>query len=549
MTLNAGAFERKGSSLLNVDFCKQCGGGAAARSKSAALTNGPQGGARPRKCRLTAKETNTIMSNPTIYERFEETVTRFSDQPAIVEQARTLTYAQLDRRIDAIAGQFPAQEKFVGIVADHGADLIAALFAVLKTGAAYVPAEPDFPEERIRFMMNESGVGFIITQRKYQEKLAGFPLLFLEDLAEAPSAPGDLCPARPESLAYILYTSGSTGVPKGVCVTNANVCHYVRAFQHEFHPAAGDRMLQYSVCSFDIFVEEVFTTLLSGAALAIPDAQAKADVVSLMDFVREKNVTMLSGFPYLLMELNELEKIPSSLRLLISGGDILRESYVNRLLPQVTVYNTYGPSETTVCCSYFHCNAQKALADGTYPIGKAVLGSKIELLDENGQPVPAGTVGELCISGDGVSSGYLDKSKNEMFVTGADGKRLYRSGDLGYLLPDGNLAFLHRKDSQVMILGKRVEPEEVENVLCDCDEVQTAVVCPFTDEHGLSHLTAYVVPENDSFSLSGVKEKLRRYLTSFMIPEFFVILDQIPLTPNGKPDVKRLPVVLKEGTC
>ncbi|MCD7821198.1 MAG: amino acid adenylation domain-containing protein [Clostridiales bacterium] len=489
------------------------------------------------------------MSNPTIYERFEETVTCFSDQPAIVEQARTLTYAQLDRRIDAIAGQFPAQEKFVGIVADHGADLIAALFAVLKTGAAYVPAEPDFPEERIRFMMQESGVGFIITQRKYQEKLAGFPLLFLEDLAEEPSAPENLCPARPESLAYILYTSGSTGVPKGVCVTNANVCHYVRAFQHEFHPAAGDRMLQYSVCSFDIFVEEVFTTLLSGAALAIPDTKAKADVVSLMDFVREKNVTMLSRFPYLLMELNELEKIPSSLRLLISGGDILRESYVNRLLPQVTVYNTYGPSETTVCCSYFCCNGQKALADGTYPIGKAVLGSKIELLDENGQPVPAGTVGELCISGGGVSSGYLDKSKNEMFVTGADGKRLYRSGDLGYLLPDGNLAFLHRKDSQVMILGKRVEPEEVENVLCDCDEVQTAVVCPFTDEHGLSYLTAYVVPENDSFSLSGVKEKLRRYLTSFMIPEFFVMLDQIPLTPNGKPDVKRLPVVLKEGTC
>ncbi|MCC8121229.1 MAG: amino acid adenylation domain-containing protein [Oscillospiraceae bacterium] len=489
------------------------------------------------------------MSNSTIYTCFEETVTRFSDQPAIVEKEQSLTYAQLNRRIDEIEENFPSKTGFVGIVADHGVDFIAAIFAVLKTGAAYVPAEPDFPEERIHFMMNESGVGFIITQRKYQEKLKEFPLLFLEDITEKPSARGDRCLAHPESLAYILYTSGSTGVPKGVCVTNANVCHYVRAFQREFHPAVGDTMLQYSVCSFDIFVEEVFTTLLSGAALAIPDSHARADVNALMDFIRGKNVTILSGFPYLFMEMNKLETIPFNLRLLISGGDILRESYVNRLLPQVTVYNTYGPSETTVCCSYFCCNGQKALEDGTYPIGKAVLGAEIELLDERGHPVPAGAVGEICISGGGVSNGYLDQSKNGMFMTEADGKRSYRSGDLGYLLPDGNLAFLHRKDSQLMILGKRVEPEEVENVLCDCEEVQTAVVRPFTDEHGLSYLTAYVVPQGSKFTLSQVKKKLSRYLTSFMIPEFFVVLDRIPLTPNGKPDVKSLPVVLKEGAC
>ncbi|MCD7770193.1 MAG: amino acid adenylation domain-containing protein [Oscillospiraceae bacterium] len=489
------------------------------------------------------------MSNSAIYDCFAEVAARSSEQPAIVERARSLTYDQLGRRIDVIAGSFPSQENFIGIVADHGADLIASIFAVLKTGAAYVPAEPDFPEERIRFMMQESGVGFIITQRKYQEKLKGFPLLFLEDITEKADAAGNHRLTTPKSLAYILYTSGSTSVPKGVCVTNANVCHYVRAFQHEFHPAAGDVMLQYSVCSFDIFVEEVFTTLLSGAALAIPDGGARADVRSLMDFVREKNVTIISGFPYLLMEMNGLEKIPSSLRLLISGGDVLRESYVNRLLPQVTVYNTYGPSQTTVCCTYFRCNGQPALEDGTYPIGKAVLGAAVELLDENMNPVPDGAVGEICISGGGVSNGYLDKSKNQMFVTRADGQPVYRSGDLGYMLPDGNLAFMHRKDSQVMILGKRVEPEEVENVLCDCEEVQTAVVCPFTDEQGLSYLTAYVVPEESGFVLSAVKKKLSRYLTSFMIPEYFVILDHIPLTPNGKPDVKSLPVVLKEGAC
>ncbi|MCD8096450.1 MAG: amino acid adenylation domain-containing protein [Lachnospiraceae bacterium] len=489
------------------------------------------------------------MSKSIIYEQFEEAMEQAPDQTAIVEDRRTLTYEQLDCRIRTIAGKFPSQADFIGIATDHGADQIASIFAVLKTGAAYVPAEPDFPEERIRFMMKESGVGFIITQQKYQEKLDGFPLLFLEDIRETESTPTEGCAAEQESLAYVLYTSGSTGVPKGVCVTNANVCHYVRAFQQEFHPEAGDIMLQYSVCSFDIFVEEVFTTLLSGAALAIPGGRARADIVSLMEFVRERKVTIISGFPYLLMEMNGLEKIPASLRLLISGGDILRESYVNHLLPQVTVYNTYGPSETTVCCSYFCCNGQKALDDGAYPVGKAVPGTRMELLDEQMKPVPAGSVGEICIAGDGVSKGYLDKSKNEMFVTGADGKPFYRSGDLGRLLPDGNLAFLHRRDSQVMILGKRVEPEEVENVLCDCEEVQTAVVCPCTDEQGLSYLTAYVVPGETKFVLSDVKKKLSRYLTSFMIPEFFVLVDHIPLTPNGKPDLKSLPLVLKEGDC
>ncbi|MCD8217641.1 MAG: amino acid adenylation domain-containing protein [Clostridiales bacterium] len=512
------------------------------------------------------------MNKSIIYEQFEEVVKQSPSQIAVVEDGQTLTYGQLHRRVCTIAGNFQLMEspasnsshqdtmslkafhagaspaKFIGVVTDHGADQIASILAVLKTGAAYVPAEPDFPEERIRFMMKESGVDFIITHRKYQEKLNGFPLLFLEDIKEQIPIPPETAEADPSSLAYVLYTSGSTGVPKGVSVTNANVCHYVRAFQHEFHPVSGDVMLQYSVCSFDIFVEEVFATLLSGAALAVPKGQSREDIQSLMDFVRENNVTIISGFPYLLMEMNELDAIPSCLRLLISGGDILRENYVNHLLPQVTVYNTYGPSETTVCCCYFRCNGQKALEDGTYPIGKAVSGSEIVLLDNDMKPVPSGSTGEICISGGGVSNGYLDKRKNKMFVTGADGKPLYRSGDLGLLLSDGNLAFLHRKDSQVMILGKRVEPGEVENVLCSLEEVETAVVCHFTDEHGLSYLTAYVVvPEGSEFVLSDVKKKMSRYLTSFMIPEFFVVLDHIPLTPNGKPDLKSLPVVLKEG--
>ena len=332
--------------------------------------------------------------------------------------------------------------------------------------------------------------------------------------------------ASPDDLAYILYTSGSTGKPKGVAVRNRNVCHYVRAFQNEFHPGEADIMLQYSVCSFDIFVEEVFTTLLSGAVLAIPSSETKKNIHTLMEFVDKNNITEISGFPYLLLEMNHLPQIPKSLRLLISGGDVLRASYITNLTDNVEIYNTYGPSETTVCASYYRCNDVTPLADGTYPVGKPVLGTEIEILDEHLTPVKLGEIGEICILGDGVSAGYIGnrEKENEAFVTWQDGSTLYRSGDLGYLLPDGNIAFLHRKDTQVMILGKRVEPVEVESVLCKCSEIEKAIVRPYTDEQNLSYMVAYIVLKHPEANLSTLKKEMARFLPNYMIPEFFIIL-------------------------
>ena len=172
-------------------------------------------------------------------------------------------------------------------------------------------------------------------------------------------------------------------------------------------------MLQYSVCSFDIFVEEVFTTLLSGAALAIPSAKTKENIHTLMDFVEKNNVTEISGFPYLLLEMNHLPSIPECIRLLISGGDVLRASYVTNLLDKAEIYNTYGPSETTVCASYFRCNDTIPLQDETYPVGKPVLGTQIEILNEHMVPVKPGEIGEICILGDGVSAGYTGSRKRE----------------------------------------------------------------------------------------------------------------------------------------
>lgn len=483
----------------------------------------------------------------TIYSSFKQQVAANPTSVAVFDGQRTLTYSELDCLADTLASTFPARPEFVGVVMDHSVQMIAALIAILKSGAAYVPVEPSFPQERIRFIMEECKVNFILTHRKYSDKLSDFPLVFIEQGTTAfPMLFDTKDLSTPDTTAYVLYTSGSTGLPKGVMVSNSNVCHYVDAFQNEFHIGRGDIMLQHSVCTFDIFVEEVFATLLSGATLAIPSEIAKSDICELMNFVEKHNVSIISGFPYLLLEMNKLPEIPASLRLLISGGDVLRHNYIDRLLSQAEIYNTYGPSETTVCASYFRCNDTTPLADGTYPIGKAVKGVSISILDEDMLPVRDGETGEICISGNGVSKGYIGKRENEAFVTMPNGSVVYRSGDLGVMQPDGTLLFLRRKDTQVMIEGRRVEPYEVQNILCSCDGVESGVVRPCTDEDGLSYLTAYIVTKTAvKLHIEDVKRAMSKFLPEYMIPECFIRLKNMPLTPNGKVNVKALPVVSK----
>lgn len=487
----------------------------------------------------------------TVYSFFKNIVDKFGNKPAIIESKREYTFSELSDIVDKIAGSFPGGTRRVGIVMSHRIEMIAAIFAVLKCGASYVPAEPDFPIGRIRYMMEEAEVDFILTEASFVGKLGGFPtrLIDCEICRSTKDNVNNKSAATPHSPAYVLYTSGTTGRPKGVCVTNGNICHYVKAFANEFKPAPGDVMLQYSVCSFDIFVEEVFASLLSGAALAIPSANEKENMNSLMNFVKKHRVTIISGFPYLLAEMNKLAEIPSCLRLLISGGDVLRAGYVDRLVNRITVYNTYGPSETTVCAAYYNCSLGEPLEDGTYPIGHPVEGAEIRILDKSGKELLPGEPGEICILGGGVSEGYVGDhaEENRAFEYSSEGV-MYHSGDLGYILPNGDLAFLHRMDTQIMIYGKRVEIAETESVLCGCAGVSQGIVRAFKDEDGLSYMIAYYVPARNNIKISEIRKEMADRLTPFMIPEFFVKINKIPLNSHGKPDINSLPVVMKEGS-
>ncbi len=476
------------------------------------------------------------MQTTTIYSRFASRVALHPDAPAVVGDGRGVTYRELDAMTDAIMSKFYSNHyPTIGIVMSHGIEMIAAMLAVLKSGAAYVPAEPALPRERIDYMMRTAGAGLVITND------------YCRDLPPAAPLPDR---SAPDGAAYVLYTSGTTGRPKGVVVENHSVVNYAEAFEREFHVAPGDVMLQYSICSFDIFVEEVFATLLNGATLAIPPAAVRdGSLADLMAFCERHGVTEISGFPYLLADMNRYRCHPSRLRLLISGGDVIRAAYISWLRDRdFVIYNTYGPSETTVCATYFRVDDAEPLDDGTYPVGRAVKGAEARILDDNLREVADGATGEICILGEGVSRGYLGNPPEQAnFVTLADGRRMYRSGDLGYRLHDGNIAFLRRKDKQVMILGRRVEPEEVENVLNESPCVERGVVRAFTDEQGLAYLTAYFVPSHKNCRLSRIRDFLRSRLADFMVPEFFVRMDEIPLTARGKVNKRALPVVMKEG--
>lgn len=476
------------------------------------------------------------MNGKTIYGRFREMVESHPDSPAVIQDGGTLSYRQLDALVDDIMAKFyDSGQKRVGIVMSHGACQIAAMLAVLKSGAAYVPAEPALPKDRIDYMMSKADVSLVIT----------------DDFCIGLKPAGRLMADRstPSGEAYILYTSGTSGKPKGVVVENHSVVNYAEAFEAEFHTGPGDIMLQYSVCSFDIFVEEVFTTLLNGAAVAVPPSSVyRRPLGELMDFVSRHGVTIVDGFPYLLAEMNKLDSLPDSIKLIISGGDVIRGSYITNLRDRgFKIYNTYGPSETTVCATYFRIDNAEPLADGTFPIGRPVKGVDVKVMNGQLEELPRGEIGEICITGSGVSRGYLGNPPEQAnFTVLPDGSRLYRSGDLGYVLPDGNLAFIHRLDDQVMILGRRVEPEEVENVLNACPCVERGVVRAFLDDQGLAYLTAYVMPK-ENCPLHEIREWLGSKLADFMVPEFFVKVRHIPITARGKVDMDALPVVMKEG--
>lgn len=499
-----------------------------------------------------------------VHQWFEEQAEQHPDRIAAVYGQHSLTYRQLNTRANQLARHLLAYQlapdQAVGILVPRSLDMLTSMLAVLKAGAAYVPMDPEHPTERVAYMMEDSGATVLltsvesvsITSLRFTGAVVDVsdPALYSGDADNIALAGKELLASH--HLAYILYTSGSSGKPKGVMVEHRNVTNYITAFQHEFHLTAEDVVLQQAAITFDASVEEIYPTLAAGGTLAMVSRDELKDIQLLNQFIRQQQVTVVSASPFILNELNQLPPFPH-IRIYISGGDVLKSEYVTRLLRSAKVYNTYGPTEATVCATYYRVPDTPDVHP--LPIGRPVANAAVYIMNRRGTDVmPIGVPGEICISGRGVTRGYMNRPEltEQQFVANPwiPGERMYKTGDLGRYLEDGQIQFLGRKDQQVKVRGYRIEPGEIEKSLLQHPHIQDGVVLVQEVLPSMQELCAYIVTDQE-LSVAELKTHLSAILPDYMIPSYFVRVDAIPLTHHGKIDRHALPQVnesIKVGT-
>jgi nonribosomal peptide synthetase DhbF len=435
-------------------------------------------------------------------------------------------------------------------------DLMVALLAVLKAGAAYLPLDPDYPSDRLAFMLADSGAKVLLAHPGIGDKLATTcaqtirldGLKSIDALGADDDDPG--IEIKPVDPAYVIYTSGSTGMPKGAVISHRAVCNFVLR-SVEFHEIrASDVVLQRTPLSFDASVLELFPPLVAGARLVLARAHGQGDGGYLGQLVEREGITVVSVVPSLLDVMLQLPETPrqfAKVRLVACGGEALSPGLRERFfaqLPWSRLHNGYGPTEATVNTTTWECEWPPTRQ--FVPIGRPHRNVKVYILDPEGEPVPMGVTGELFIGGVGLSDGYIDRRElnAERFVPdsfGLAGARLYRSGDLARFHPDGVIEHLGRADGQLKIRGVRIEPGEVESALMASGDVRECVVVAREDQPGDARLVAYVVPlDGCEVYDRDLRERLRRTLLPQMIPSAFVTLEQLPMTPSGKVDRRAL---------
>jgi amino acid adenylation domain-containing protein len=433
-------------------------------------------------------------------------------------------------------------EQPIALLCDRTAEWIVAMLGILRAGCAYLPLDPEVPPDRLAFILRDSGCQILLTGAG--QASAAFDGVRSIPVAEAlafpaPTAPGPTL--SPRLLAYIIYTSGTTGLPKGVQIEHGSFANTVGELGRGWELSSRDRVLGFAGAMFDASIVDNFLALTSGASLVIAPRDVILDPARFLDLLRREAVTVATLPPAYLSALGPVDLSP--LRLLITAGEAANPADVAHHSRRITCVNAYGPTETSVCASYYRLEAGAAFAADRVPIGKPIGHTTILILDESLEPLPIGAIGELCMGGVGLSRGYLNRPDldAERFVPNPfrEGERLYRSGDLGRLLADGNIEFLGRRDTQVKIRGYRVELGEVETVLKAHPAVGTAVVTAWTSADG-TELVAYVVPRA-GFEPRDLRRFLASKLPAYMVPSRWIAVPLLPLNTSGKVDREALP--------
>ena len=481
----------------------------------------------------------------TVVDQFEERAGSQPGDTALVFNGREMSYGELNNRANLIArelrGLGVTRESIVGLMTERGFGMMAGLLGIMKAGGAYLPIDPEYPKERIEYMLGDSGAGWLLGDDASLSKVAheAKKVGLNELMSGSGKAANPETVSRPEDLAYIIYTSGSTGRPKGVMVEHRNLNAYVHSFLNQCGIGGSDVMLQQASITFDTSVEEIFPILLSGGRLVLASRQEVNDTALLKELITRNDVTVVSCSPLLLNELNQ-PPVAKCVKTYISGGDVLKYGHMSNLPERARVINGYGPTETTVAAIFYQCRGDE---QGPVPIGRPIANWLAYLVDKYDKPVPVGVPGEILLGGEGVTRGYLGRPEltAEKFIqdpfTGRG--RLYRSGDLARWRPDGNMEFLGRADQQLKIRGFRIEPGEIEARLMSHPAVNEAAVAALDGEDGNKYLCAYIASDKE-LTVMELREFLSGDLPDYMIPARFVSLEKLPVTSHGKLDRKAL---------
>ncbi len=490
-----------------------------------------------------------------LHELFEHQADARPDATALVCAGARMSYGDLERRSNQLARLLRQRGvrrgDCVALWLPRSMEVLVALLGILKAGAAYVPLDPEYPADRVAFVLADCRARAVVTSSVFAARAgvwngAVVALALDECAAELAAQPAARLRAAdvgssPRDLCYVIYTSGTTGRPKGVEIEHRSACHFVRAEGKIFQVRPDDRVFHGFSIAFDASVEEIWLAFFAGATLVVGTAEMMRAGAGLAPWLAAAGVTVLSGVPTLLAMMEE--DVPS-LRLLILGGEVCPPDLVKRWWkPDRRVVNTYGPTEATVVATFADCCPGRPVT-----IGRPLPNYFARILDGRLQPAPPGEAGELCLGGIGLARGYLGRPEltAEKFIdwtqNGEPPLRLYRTGDLARRTSGGELEFLGRADAQVKIRGYRVELSEIESVLLECPGVLAAAAALREDVPGLPQLTGYIVPRGQSApDLELIRDLLRSRLPPFMVPALLEILDALPVLPSGKVDRKSLP--------
>jgi amino acid adenylation domain-containing protein/thioester reductase-like protein len=482
----------------------------------------------------------------TVHQMFEKNVDLHPNDTAVIFRDKKLSYGELNEQSKKIAAALRAENigpnDIVGIMAERSLAMVIGIMGILKAGGAYLPIDPAYPEDRIRYILADSKAKALITREKLKNRSSELYqgiILAIDKIISSTEKNQIKNTNRTDDLCYVIYTSGTTGRPKGVLVEHRNVVAYIHAFYRKTGLNKADVLVEQHAFTFDAFAEGLFGSLLSGAALVIPDDKEAQDLRGFVELVEKNKGTMVMVSPLFLSEMNRLPRI-SSVHSFVCGGDVLKWEYISRLMSGSVIYNNYGPTEATISATIFKC---EKILKGVVPIGRPINNYKIIILDPWDMLNPVGVPGELCISGEGLARGYLGRPEltEKKFVENPywSGYKMYRTGDLARWRADGNIEFMGRIDQQVKVRGYRIELGEIEAQLQTHPDLKSAAVLVLDDNAGEKFLCAYFCADHE-MTVKQLRKHLSMMLPEYMIPQMYVQLERLPLTSHGKLDREAL---------